>query len=172
MKNRVAAVKALLLDQSIVAGVGNIYADEALFRGIDPRRAGGDLKDAEIERLWQSVRAVLQMGIELRGSSLGSGPQNYTPPDGEPGAAQASHQVFRRTGCPVLCAGRLWNGWCWRNVAHTSARTANVDGIVDQAPLCPGLRWRLARSYSARNSASRCAAALRPSASALSSRDW
>ncbi|MEZ4832595.1 MAG: bifunctional DNA-formamidopyrimidine glycosylase/DNA-(apurinic or apyrimidinic site) lyase [Caldilineaceae bacterium] len=106
LKNRVAAVKALLLDQSIVAGVGNIYADEALFRaGIDPRRAGGDLKDAEIERLWQSVRAVLQMGIELRGSSLGSGPQNYTPPDGEPGAAQASHQVFRRTGLPCTVCG-------------------------------------------------------------------
>jgi formamidopyrimidine-DNA glycosylase len=106
LAGRTAAIKALLLDQSIVAGVGNIYADEALFRAkIDPRRAGGDLTTAEVCCLWQSVRDVLQMGIELRGSSLGTGPQNYTPPDGLPGEAQESHQVFRRTGLPCLKCG-------------------------------------------------------------------
>jgi formamidopyrimidine-DNA glycosylase len=106
LSGRTAAIKALLLDQSVVAGVGNIYADEALFRArIDPRRAGGDLTADEIVCLWQGVRDVLTKGIELRGSSLGSGPQNYTPPDGLPGEAQESHQVFRRTGLPCPVCG-------------------------------------------------------------------
>lgn len=106
LAGRSAAIKALLLDQSIVAGVGNIYADEALFRAkIDPRRAAGTLTAAEVVSLWQSVREVLKMGIELRGSSLGKGPQNYTPPDGLPGEAQEAHQVFRRTGLPCLKCG-------------------------------------------------------------------
>jgi formamidopyrimidine-DNA glycosylase len=98
---RTASAKALLLDQAIVAGVGNIYADEALFRaGIDPRRSGGTLTASELQRLHDAVRWVLQRGIELRGSSLGRGPQNYAPPGGLPGAAQEGHQVFRRTGLP------------------------------------------------------------------------
>lgn len=106
LTGRTAAIKALLLDQSIVAGVGNIYADEALFRArIDPRRAAGALTETEVVSLWQSVKDVLQMGIELRGSSLGRGPQNYTPPDGLPGEAQESHQVFRRTGLPCPVCG-------------------------------------------------------------------
>lgn len=106
LAGRTAAIKALLLDQSIVAGVGNIYADEALFCAkIDPRRAGGDLTADEVVCLWQSVRAVLAKGIELRGSSLGRGPQNYIPPDGLPGEAQESHQVFRRTGLPCPVCG-------------------------------------------------------------------
>lgn len=103
---RHAAIKALLLDQSIVAGVGNIYADEALYRArIDPRRAGGSLNNEEVVRLWRAVKDVLQMGIDRRGSSLGQGPQNYTPPDGLPGSAQEMHQVFRRTGLPCQHCG-------------------------------------------------------------------
>lgn len=107
LAQRTASIKALLLDQSIVAGVGNIYADEALFRsGIDPRRAGGSLDAAECERLQQAVQWVLQRGIELRGSSLGNGPQNYAPPGGDLGSAQEFHQVFRRTGQPCPTCGR------------------------------------------------------------------
>ncbi len=106
LADRKASVKALLLDQSIVAGVGNIYADEALFRaGIDPRRSGGQLTTGEVARLYEAVRFVLQTGIDLRGSSLGNGPQNYAPPDGIPGAAQDVHQVFRRTGLPCPACG-------------------------------------------------------------------
>ena len=106
LADRTASIKALLLNQSIVAGVGNIYADEALFgAGIDPRRSGGTLTIDEMARLYEAVRYVLQTGIDLRGSSLGDGPQNYLPPDGVPGAAQDVHQVFRRTGLPCPTCG-------------------------------------------------------------------
>jgi formamidopyrimidine-DNA glycosylase len=106
LRGRTATVKALLLDQAVVAGVGNIYADEALFRaGIDPRRSGGSLASSELQRLHDAVRWVLEWAIALRGSSLGSGPQNYIPPGGLPGAAQQGHQVFRRTGQPCLSCG-------------------------------------------------------------------
>lgn len=106
MQGRTANVKALLLDQSIVAGVGNIYADEALFHaGIHPRRAGGSLDGEEIRRLHGSVRWAIQRGIDLRGSTLGRGPQNYTPPNGIPGEAQDAHQVFRRTDLPCPRCG-------------------------------------------------------------------
>jgi len=104
---RRAPIKALLLDQAILAGVGNIYADEALFlAGIDPKRLGGTLTDAEIGRLHGTVREVLLRGIELQGSSLGgSSLQNYVRPGGEPGGFQEEFQVFRRTGKPCPHCG-------------------------------------------------------------------
>lgn len=102
LAGRSASVKALLLDQAIVAGVGNIYADEALFLAkIDPRRAGGELSPDEVAALHGAVRAVLAAGIEMRGSSL----QNYAPPGGEKGAFQEQHQVFRRTDQPCYQCG-------------------------------------------------------------------
>ncbi len=98
---RKAAAKALLLDQSLVAGVGNIYADEALFRArLHPLRPGHSLTPAEVVALREAVRAVLARGIELRGSSLGSSTLNYAPPNGVAGGYQLEHQVFRRTGEP------------------------------------------------------------------------
>lgn len=100
LAGRRASVKAMLLDQSVVAGVGNIYADEALFLAhIRPTRTGESLSAPEVAALRQAVRDVLTQGIEMRGSSL----QNYTPPTGEKGSFQELHKVFRRTGqpCPV-----------------------------------------------------------------------
>ncbi len=104
LAGRKASIKALLLDQSVVAGVGNIYADEALFdAGIHPVRAGGTLEESEIEQLAESVRDVLQRGIDRQGSSLGdSGAQNYVRPGGEAGGFQEEHKVFRRTGKPCF----------------------------------------------------------------------
>jgi len=104
---RTARVKALLLDQSIVAGVGNIYADEALFRArLHPTRAGGDLSITELADLHQAIRDVLVDGIARFGSSLGrSGLQNYVRPGGERGGFQEEHRVFRRTGEPCLLCG-------------------------------------------------------------------
>jgi formamidopyrimidine-DNA glycosylase len=104
---RKAAIKALLLDQTLAAGVGNIYADEALFRaGLHPLRPGGSLSPEEIERLRAAVAAVLQDGISAAGSSLGSsGLQNYARPGGQSGAFQDEHRVFRRTGQPCVTCG-------------------------------------------------------------------
>jgi formamidopyrimidine-DNA glycosylase len=107
LKGRSAAIKALLLDQSMVAGVGNIYADESLFRaGIHPARPGGSLTPDEIVRLHAAIREVLHAGIARRGSTLGaSNLQNYLRPGGMPGDFQNEFFVFRRTGEPCLVCG-------------------------------------------------------------------
>lgn len=107
LQGRKASIKALLLDQTLAAGVGNIYADEALFRaGIHPTRAGGSLTLAEVERLVAAVAAVLAEGIAAAGSSLGtSGLQNYSRPGGQAGGFQDEHRVFRRTGQPCIVCG-------------------------------------------------------------------
>jgi formamidopyrimidine-DNA glycosylase len=107
LTGRSASIKALLLDQALVAGVGNIYADEALFRaGIHPGRPGGSLSLAEVARLHMAVRDVLAAGIARRGSTLGSSNlQNYIRPGGLPGDFQNEFFVFRRTGEPCLVCG-------------------------------------------------------------------
>jgi formamidopyrimidine-DNA glycosylase len=107
LAGRKASIKALLLDQSLAAGVGNIYADEALFRAaIHPARPGGSLTAEEIARLRTAVAAVLAEGIAAAGSSLGtSGLQNYSRPGGQSGGFQDEHRVFRRTGKPCLTCG-------------------------------------------------------------------
>ena len=107
LAGRRAPIKALLLDQTLVAGVGNIYADEALFRaGIHPARTGGSLSEAEVVRLFGAIREVLAAGIDHAGSSLGpSSVQNYVRPGGELGGYQAQHKVFQRTGKPCLVCG-------------------------------------------------------------------
>ncbi len=107
LAGRKAAIKALLLDQALAAGVGNIYADEALFRAaLHPLRPGGSLTPAEVERLRAAVAAVLSDGIAAAGSSLGgSSLQNYSRPGGQTGSFQEEHRVFRRTGQPCLTCG-------------------------------------------------------------------
>ena len=112
-RGRRTTVKAALLNQSLLAGVGNIYADESLFRaGIRPRRMAGRLTGAELERLRLSLRQVLQHAIRLGGSSV----SDYVNAAGEPGYFQIEHCVYQRTGIPcrrcatpirrILIAGR------------------------------------------------------------------
>ena len=107
LHRRAAPIKALLLDQGLVAGVGNIYADEALFRaGIHPRRPAGSLDVAEVAALHAAVQTVLMLGIAKAGSSLGdSSLQNYSRPGGAPGGFQEEFKVFRRTGQPCPQCG-------------------------------------------------------------------
>ncbi|MFN8495143.1 MAG: bifunctional DNA-formamidopyrimidine glycosylase/DNA-(apurinic or apyrimidinic site) lyase [Caldilineaceae bacterium] len=108
LAGRGASIKALLLDQRIVAGVGNIYADEALFAaGVYPARAGGALTTQEIERLRNAIQTVLQRAIQLNGSSLGhSSVQNYLRPNGELGGFQDEHKVYQRAGEACLQCGQ------------------------------------------------------------------
>ncbi|CAN5641984.1 bifunctional DNA-formamidopyrimidine glycosylase/DNA-(apurinic or apyrimidinic site) lyase [soil metagenome] len=103
------SIKTLLLDQTIVAGVGNIYADEALFAaGLHPARTGGNLTLPEMERLHAAIRTILQKAILLNGSSLGTSKvQNYLRPSGEPGGFQDQHNVYQRTGKICLQCGQL-----------------------------------------------------------------
>jgi formamidopyrimidine-DNA glycosylase len=100
LAGRKAAVKSLLLDQKVVAGVGNIYADEALFlAGIHPERRGADLTTDEVARLCDAIRTVLTTAIAQQGSTLGkSSVQNYLRPNGQWGNFQEEHNVYQRTG--------------------------------------------------------------------------
>ena len=100
LNNRTAPVKALLLDQNLVAGIGNMYADEALFAArVHPRRSGGSLSSDEIERLHHAIQHVLRTAIDDKGASVNT----YFRPDGKQGTAHVNFQVAHRGGkpCPV-----------------------------------------------------------------------
>ena len=91
------AIKAALLNQKILSGVGNIYADESLFRaGIRPRRLAGRLTRPELEALRLALGEVLRDAIRLGGSSV----SDYVGADGERGFFQLEHCVYQRTGLP------------------------------------------------------------------------
>ena len=94
-KGRKLAIKAALLNQSILHGVGNIYADESLFRaGIRPRKQAGRLTKAELARLHGALQQVLKHAIELGGSSV----SDYVDADGVRGFFQLEHKVYGRAG--------------------------------------------------------------------------
>jgi len=95
-------VKVVLMDQRAVAGIGNIYADEALFEaGIRPRKAARSLSRKVAERLHASIRHVLVEALGDRGSSF----RDYVAADGEQGTHQLRVKVFRRTGEPCYVCG-------------------------------------------------------------------
>jgi formamidopyrimidine-DNA glycosylase len=97
LEKRKAPIKAALLDQRTVAGVGNIYADEALWHAeLHPLREAGGLTRAESERLHEAVRAVLELGIERQGATL----RDYRQPDGSAGSMQHEFKVYGRAGEP------------------------------------------------------------------------
>jgi formamidopyrimidine-DNA glycosylase len=96
-RNRKTPIKAALLNQSLLHGVGNIYADESLFRaGIRPRRQAGRLTHAELTRLRTALIDVLKHAIKLGGSSV----SDYVDADGIAGFFQLHHNVYSRTGEP------------------------------------------------------------------------
>ena len=100
LNNRTAPIKALLCDQTFIAGIGNMYADEALFSAkIHPLRLGGSLSHSEIERLHGAIKQVLQAAIGNKGASI----VNYYRPGGELGTAHFEFKVAHQRGetCPV-----------------------------------------------------------------------
>ena len=101
MEKRKAPVKALLLEQKLIAGIGNMYADESLFSaGIHPLRPGGSLNRKEVQRLHRSIREILRAAIDHKGASVNT----YYRPGGEEGIAHFSFRVAHRLGgelCPV-----------------------------------------------------------------------
>jgi formamidopyrimidine-DNA glycosylase len=101
-RRRKLPIKAALLNQRLLSGVGNIYADESLFRaGIRPTRSVSRLTRAELERLRLALRDVLSHAIRLGGSSV----SDYVDADGERGFFQLEHAVYLRTGQPCrVCA--------------------------------------------------------------------
>lgn len=103
-KVRKLAIKAALLNQNLLHGVGNIYADESLFRaGIRPTRQSGRLTKAELERLRLALKAVLKRAIKLGGSSV----SDYVDAEGMRGYFQIEHKVYGHGGDPCTVCGTL-----------------------------------------------------------------
>ena len=101
-KDRIAPVKALLLDQRTVAGLGNIYVCEALYLArIAPTRAAGSITRARLAKLVEAVREVLTAAIRAGGSTL----RDYARPDGELGYFAKEWRVYGREGEPCECGG-------------------------------------------------------------------
>lgn len=105
LNNRSGPIKPLLLDQRLIAGIGNIYADESLFAArIHPLRPADGISDAETAALVRAIKATLSKAIRLGGSSI----DTYRALDGSQGRFQETFQVHRRAGepCPV-CGGSI-----------------------------------------------------------------
>ena len=102
LAGRHAPLKAALLDQRTVAGLGNIYVDEALWRAqLHPLREAGTLDADELARLTRAIREALRAGIRRQGASL----RDYSQPDGRRGRAQERFRVYGREGEPCLRCG-------------------------------------------------------------------
>lgn len=102
LADRRAPVKAALLDQRTVAGLGNIYVDEALWRArVHPLRPAGSLDPDEIARVTRGIRDALKAGIARQGASL----RDYSTPDGQRGRMQEEFRVYGRTGEPCPRCG-------------------------------------------------------------------
>ncbi len=101
-RGRRVAIKAMLLDQSVAAGVGNIYADEALFLArVRPGRAAKRVTRRECDAIAEGLRKVLRRSIETGGSSI----SDYVAPDGSDGGYQDERRVYGRKGEPCLTCG-------------------------------------------------------------------
>jgi formamidopyrimidine-DNA glycosylase len=105
LAGRRARIKALLLDQSVFRGIGNIYADESLWQArIHPARLAARLTSEEFGRLRQAIRRVLQHAIEDRGSSI----SNFVDAEGQPGEYQKRHRAYGREGKPCFrCKSKI-----------------------------------------------------------------
>jgi formamidopyrimidine-DNA glycosylase len=102
LKRRKTRIKALLLNQTFLRGLGNIYADEALFRaGIHPMAVAARLRGDRPRRLFDAIGAVLTEAIAAGGSSI----SDYVDAEGRKGFFQMSHRVYQRTGEPCLTCG-------------------------------------------------------------------
>jgi formamidopyrimidine-DNA glycosylase len=104
LAGRVAPIKSMLLDQRIVAGLGNIYVCEALHLArISPTRAAGAISRPRLDRLVEAVRTVLEAAIEAGGSSL----RDYARPDGELGYFSKQWRVYGREGKACECGATI-----------------------------------------------------------------
>jgi len=148
LRGRRSRLKPLLLDQAFVAGIGNIYADEALWRArLHPLRRAGSLHPPDEARLYREARAVLAEAIDRRGSSI----DDYTAPDGD-GAMQERLAVYQRAGAPCLRCGRPirrivvgqrathFCSWCQRLPAADRVGAAAILATA-RPPRGHGRRW-------------------------------
>lgn len=119
-------LKSLLLDQRFLAGLGNIYADEALARaGLHPDRTGNSLNEDEVRRLYQNIRSVLSEGIESRGTSF----RDYVDGEGRKGEFQERLWAYGREGEPCRRCGSPFCGKSEGEEALTSVPCVNSSSI-------------------------------------------
>jgi formamidopyrimidine-DNA glycosylase len=149
LRRRKGRLKPLLLDQSFVAGVGNIYADESLWRSrLHPLRSASSLRPPDERRLYEAVRAVLSEAIERRGSSI----DDYTAPDGD-GSMQERLDVYQRTGEACRRCGRPvrrvvvgarsthFCSWCQRLSAADRKAARAILRTISGGEIRRGPRW-------------------------------
>jgi formamidopyrimidine-DNA glycosylase len=148
-RRRKGRLKSLLLDQSFLAGVGNIYADEALWRSrLHPLRTVGTLRPADERHLYDAIRTVLAEAVDRRGSSI----DDYTAPDGD-GSMQERLDVYQRTGEPCPRCGRPikrivvgarsthFCSWCQRLPATDRKGAAAILRTMTGGAVRRGRRW-------------------------------
>jgi formamidopyrimidine-DNA glycosylase len=149
LRRRKGRLKSLLLDQSFLAGVGNIYADEALWLSrLHPLRSAGSLRPPDERRLYAAIRSILAEAVERRGSSI----DDYTAPDGD-GAMQERLAVYQRTGEPCRRCGRSLRrivvgarsthfcSWCQRLPAADRRSARAILRTMTGGPRRGGGRW-------------------------------
>lgn len=149
LRGRKGRLKPLLLDQSFLAGVGNIYADEALWAArLHPLRTAATLRPPDERHLYEAIRSILAEAIERRGSSI----DDYTAPDGD-GSMQERLQVYQRTGEPCLRCGRTirrivvrarsthFCSWCQRLSRADRAGAKTILRTQTGGDVRRGRRW-------------------------------
>ncbi|MEJ7695361.1 MAG: bifunctional DNA-formamidopyrimidine glycosylase/DNA-(apurinic or apyrimidinic site) lyase [Candidatus Limnocylindrales bacterium] len=169
VRRRKGRLKPLLLDQSFLAGVGNIYADESLWRArLHPLRTAATLRPPDERHLFDAIRAVLTEAVERRGSSI----DDYTAPDGD-GSMQERLDVYQRTGRPCRRCGRPIKrlvvgarsthlcSWCQRlSPAERKSGAAilrTMTGGAGQAPASMSRAERTKRAAATRRATARAA---------------
>lgn len=176
LRARKGRLKPLLLDQSFVAGIGNIYADEALWAArLHPLRSAASLRPADERRLYLAIRSILAEAVERRGSSI----DDYTAPDGD-GAMQERLNVYQRTGLPCPRCGRPirrivigarashFCTWCQR-LPGADRRALERSGGIRMLRPAPARRPADEQAVAARTARTKAAAATRRAAARSSS---
>ena len=104
LKRKNSNIKSVILDQTVIAGVGNIYADESLFAAkIHPKTIVGDISEAKLRKLYTELRRIMKLSIELGGST----DRNYVDAEGKKGSYLKFAFVFRRDGQPCVKCGTI-----------------------------------------------------------------
>jgi formamidopyrimidine-DNA glycosylase len=105
IRGKRARIKALLLDQRVLRGVGNIYADESLWKAkIHPKRLGARLRKEQVKALYRALQGILKRAIAMRGSSIA----DFLDAEGQPGEYQQHHRAYGREGKPCFrCRARI-----------------------------------------------------------------
>lgn len=143
IRSRKARIKALLVDQSVLRGVGNIYADESLWRAkIHPARLARTLTKEQSRRLRRTLQEILRKAIRLNGSSI----SDFLDPDGEPGSYQVHHRAYGREGKPCFrCRSTIRRAIVAGRSSFYCPRCQHAPRGVSPMPLAAKLRSRIAK---------------------------